>query len=212
MRWPGSQPDAPAGTVTLLFTDIESSSAQWEADPANMRAAVRRHDEILREVVDAAGGGVFKQVGDGVCAAFSTAVAGLGAAVEARQRLQDEPWPLPDRLRVRMGLHTGVMTPIADDYLGPPVNRAARVMAAANGDQIVCSAARAALCPELHFRDAGLHLLAGVGPERLFVLQPPGSSGGRSGHAGQTLAVRPAGRCRRRHNARAPGPTAAGRG
>jgi class 3 adenylate cyclase len=50
--------ELPSGTVTFLFTDIESSSAQWEADPANMRAAKRRHDEILREVVDAAGGAV----------------------------------------------------------------------------------------------------------------------------------------------------------
>src|SRR4051812_19252716 len=136
-----------------------------------MRAALARHDEILNDAVQSAGGVVFKQLGDGVCAAFSSATAGLSAAVGAQDRLQVEPWLLRERLRVRMGLHTGVAAPTDDDFLGPTVNRAARVAAAGNGDQIVCSASTAALCPDAEFRDAGLHLLAGVGAERLYVLR-----------------------------------------
>jgi predicted ATPase len=156
--------------VTFLFTDIESSSSRWEADPVVMRAAVGRHDEILRGAVVSFGGAVFKHLGDGICAAFSSAPDGLAAAAAAQQGLRGEAWPGGSRLRVRMGLHTGTAAPAGGDYLGATVNRAARVMTAGNGDQIVCSTATAALCPDAQFRDAGLHLLTGVGSERLFVL------------------------------------------
>ena len=59
---------------------------------------------------------------------------------------------------------------MGSDYFGPPVNRSARVMSAANGGQIVCSAATVALCRQVSFRDAGVHVLVGVGNERLFVV------------------------------------------
>ena len=75
-----------------------------------------------------------------------------------------------------MGLHTGLSTPVDGDYFGPPVNRAARVMSAANGGQIVCSAATVALCRDVTFRDAGYQRLAGVGDEQLFVVTGVGSS------------------------------------
>jgi class 3 adenylate cyclase len=160
----------PSGTVTFLFTDIESSSALWEADPTGMRTVLARHDEILREAVESFGGVVFKHLGDGICAAFSAAPDALAAAVAGQEALRVEAWLGGGRLRVRMGLHSGTAAPTEGDYFGPAVNRAARVMSAGNGDQIVCSAATAGLCPGGEFRDAGLRLLAGVGSERLFVL------------------------------------------
>jgi class 3 adenylate cyclase len=54
----------PSGTVTLLFTDIEGSARLWEAEPGSMVAALRIHDEIMRSSIEAAGGYVFKTVGD----------------------------------------------------------------------------------------------------------------------------------------------------
>jgi class 3 adenylate cyclase len=159
----------PSGTVTFLFTDIESSSSRWEADAVEMRATLARHDQVLSSVIEASSGFVFKHLGDGVCAAFSSAPAAMKAAVECQARLAAEAWGGDDRLRVRMGLHSGEALPTGGDYFGPPVNRAARVMGTANGGQVVCSAATAALCPDVEFRDAGIHQLAGVGAEHLFV-------------------------------------------
>ena len=71
----------PSGTVTFLFTDIEGSTRRWEADPEAMRAALVLHDEVLRSVIDAHGGWLFKHTGDGVCAAFGSARAAIDAAV-----------------------------------------------------------------------------------------------------------------------------------
>ena len=65
--------DLPSGTVTFLFTDIESSSAWWEAEPEHM-AALARHDEILNAAISDAGGRVFKHLGDGLSAAFDAAL------------------------------------------------------------------------------------------------------------------------------------------
>jgi predicted ATPase/class 3 adenylate cyclase len=166
----------PSGTVTFLFTDIESSSAQWETEPERMAAMLARHDEILAAVIKDAGGRVFKHLGDGMCAVFDSAPSAVTAAVTAMMALEAEVWPAAQALRVRMGLHTGLSTPVGGDYFGPPVNRAARVMNAANSGQIVCSSATVALCPDRAFRDAGRHELAGLGDERLFIVAGVGSS------------------------------------
>ena len=87
-----------SGTVTFLFTDIESSSARWEADAPSMAGALALHDQILTSVIDGCGGTVFKHLGDGVCAAFSSAPAALKAAVECQGRLAAEGWGGGDRL------------------------------------------------------------------------------------------------------------------
>src|SRR5262245_6112963 len=62
-----------SGTVTFLFTDIEGSTRLWETDPEAMRAALVLHDDVLRSVIEARGGWLFKHTGDGVCAAFGSA-------------------------------------------------------------------------------------------------------------------------------------------
>ncbi len=162
--------ELPSGTVTFLFTDIESSTARWEADQEEMRTVLARHDELLRVAIGTYGGQVFKHLGDGLCAAFASAPNALAAAFAAQKALAAMGWPGGQELHVRMGLHTGPATPTEGDYFGPTVNRAARVMQAGNSGQVVCSAATTALCPDASLRDAGAHLLAGVGAERLFVL------------------------------------------
>lgn len=68
----------PTGTVTLLMSDIEGSTRLWEEHPAEMALALRRHDLLLRQTIEAHAGYVFKTVGDAFCAAFPTARAGRG--------------------------------------------------------------------------------------------------------------------------------------
>ena len=73
--------DLPTGTVTLLFTDIEGSTQLWEAHAAAMRAALARHDALLRHCIGHHRGHVFKTGGDAFCAAFHTAPDALAAAL-----------------------------------------------------------------------------------------------------------------------------------
>ena len=63
--------ELPSGTVTFLFTDIEGSTRLWEEHPDAMRDALARHDELLREAIEAHGGYVVKTTGDGFHAAFA---------------------------------------------------------------------------------------------------------------------------------------------
>src|SRR5229473_848987 len=121
-------PDLPRGTVTFLFTDIESSTRLWEQHPEAMQHALARHDLLLRQAIEAHGGHVFKTVGDQFCAAFASAPEALAAALAAQQAVQTEPWPQTGPLRVRIALHTGTAQEREGDYFGAPLNRIARVL------------------------------------------------------------------------------------
>ena len=159
----------PSGTVTFLFTDIEGSTRLWDERPDVMQEALERHDETMRSTIEAHGGYVFATGGDGFCVAFADVAAAAACAVEAQRTL-----PLP----VRMGLHTGGAQERDGDYFGVAVNRAARVMAAAHGEQILVSKATADLVSEFDgFELVGLgeHVLRDLNrPESLFQLMAPG--------------------------------------
>lgn len=170
---------APSGTVTLLFTDIEGSTRLWEDEPDAMAAALRRHDTIIRTAIEDPGGFVFKTVGDAFCAAFATPRAALSATVAAQRQLSAESWPTGRPIRVRMALHTGVCEERDNDYFGPAVNRAARLEAIAHGGQVVLSGTTADLLSGLlpdgvRLRDLGPHRLKDLGrPEQVFQLEAP---------------------------------------
>jgi predicted ATPase/class 3 adenylate cyclase len=176
----------PTGTVTFLFTDIEGSTQLWERHPQAMSEALAWHDRVLRAAVEAAGGQVVKTTGDGLLAAFPTALAGVLAAVAAQRALQRGPagserscWEAVGGLRVRMGLHTGSAEARAGDYYGASVNRAARLMAAGHGGQILLSqVSQELVCDELPpnttLYDLGTHRLKDLyRPEHIFQLIVP---------------------------------------
>jgi predicted ATPase/class 3 adenylate cyclase len=146
----GSGGVRPSGTVTFLFTDIEGSTRRWEANPDAMRVELAAHDDVLRVAVESQGGWLFKHTGDGVCAAFASARAGVDAAVHAQRSLG---------LPVRMGIATGEAEQRGEDYFGPALNRAARVMAVGHGGQILVSATTAALVSGVELQDLGEHRL-----------------------------------------------------
>ena len=138
--------DLPTGTVTLLFTDIEGSTRLWEAHAGAMRTALARHDALLRQCIDDHDGYVFKTGGDAFCATFHTAPEALAAALDAQRALQRESWPEGMQLRVRMALHSGAVELRDGDYFGGPLNRVARLLAAAHGGQTLASEATQNLC------------------------------------------------------------------
>ena len=172
--------ELPTGTVTFLFTDLEGSTRLWEEHSDGMRAALARHDDILRRAVEKRVGVVVKTTGDGMHAAFTTAPDAVRAAVDAQRDLAREAWTLPEPLMVRMGLHTGIAEARDGDYFGTSVNRAARVAAAAHGGQIVASAATADLVrdelrTEVGLVDLGEHRLRDLGrPEHVYQLAVSG--------------------------------------
>ena len=86
----------PSGTVTFLFTSIQDSLRRWDEAPAEMAAAQRVHDAIVREAIESHGGHVFATDGDGFRAAFATAASAAEAAVEAQRKLRADDH---DRLR-----------------------------------------------------------------------------------------------------------------
>ena len=168
--------ELPTGTVTFLFTDLEGSTRLWEQHPEAMRSALARHDEILRDAVEAHGGAVVKTTGDGLHAAFGGAEGALRAAAAGQRGLAVEPWAGIGAMRVRMGIHTGTAESRDGDYFGPALNRAARLMAAAHGGQVLVSLVteelvRDALPKDLALVELGEHLLRDLSrSERIFQL------------------------------------------
>jgi predicted ATPase/class 3 adenylate cyclase len=151
-----SAKEPPSGVVTFLFTDIEGSTRRWEANADAMRVALAAHDEVLRTAIEGHGGSLFKHTGDGVCAAFASPTSAVDAAVAAQRKLE---------LPVRMGIATGEAELREGDYFGTVLNRAARVMAAGHGGQILLVESTASLLSGVDLVD--------LGPRRLRDLPTP---------------------------------------
>ena len=157
---------APAGDVTLLFTDVEGSTSLWERMPELARECLLPHDAVLRETLLRYGGYEVKTKGDAFMVAFARPEHALRCAVDVQAALASQPWSarLADQpeakderglrgLRVRMGIHRCTPEPRPDgagrmDYFGPGVNRAARIMSAAHGGQVLVDAETLAACGE----------------------------------------------------------------
>jgi predicted ATPase len=139
--------------VTFLFTDIEGSTRRWEADAQAMRAALSKHDQVLHTAIESHDGFIFSRTGDGVVAAFASPRSAVDAAVKAQLALE---------LPVRMGIATGEAELRDDDYFGTVLNRAARVMAAGHGGQILVADSTAGLLSGVDLDDLGPRRLRDV--------------------------------------------------
>jgi predicted ATPase/class 3 adenylate cyclase len=165
-----------SGTPTFLFTDIEGSTRRWESHPDEMRAALARHDALVRAAVCGAQGRVFKAVGDAFCAVFPSPAAAVRGALAVQRALAAESWGAPGPLRVRAAIHCGAAEERDDDYFGPALNRVARLLCAGHGGQTLLSrpaadAAADALPTGATLRDLGERRLKDLArPERVFQL------------------------------------------
>jgi len=157
-----ADPLPATGAVTFLFTDIEGSTRLWEEEPERMKSALARHDAISRTAVESHRGIVVKMTGDGVHAAFADALDALAATVDLQQALADPAATHGVPLRVRCGLHSGVVERRDNDYFGSPVNRAARIMSAAHGGQVLLSQAVVDRVREILPTSVSLHDLGRV--------------------------------------------------
>jgi DNA-binding SARP family transcriptional activator len=166
-------------TVTFLLTDIEGSTAAWEADADAMAVALARHDELVEQVVTSRGGRLIKTRGEGdaTFSVFERASAAANAAIELQDAIFHEPWRLQDPMRIRIALHTGEVELRDGDYFGRAVNRAARLRSLATGGQILCSGAIAELVidslpDDVVLADLGMRQLKNLArPEHVFELR-----------------------------------------
>ncbi len=173
---PRSRRNLPAGTVTLLFTDIEGSTRlSQRLGDTRYRALLEEHRRILRTAVAEHGGLEFGTEGDALFAVFVSASQAVSAAVAAQRGLAAHPWPDDGRISVRMGLHTGEVATEADGgYVGIALHRAARIAAAGHGGQVLLSHATRAVAgetlpPGIGVRDLGEHHLKDFdAPEPLY--------------------------------------------
>jgi predicted ATPase/serine/threonine protein kinase len=168
--------DLPRGTVTLLFTDMEGSThllQQLGDRYAGVLAECRR---LMRAAFQQWNGHEIDTQGDGFFVVFARASDAISASVDAQRALASYGWPEGTEVRVRMGLHTGEPSLTAEGYVGMDVHRAARIMSAAHGGQVLLSQATSILVEQdlpddVSLRDLGEHRLKDLGrSQRLFQL------------------------------------------
>jgi class 3 adenylate cyclase len=168
-------PDLPDGTVTLLFSDIEGSTALLKRLGDGWPDVLHRQRLLLREAIAAGDGVVVDCQGDAMFAAFRSAPAGVAAAAAAQRGHAQEQWPDGTRVRVRMALHTGEPHLTADGgYTGIDVVRAARLCAAGHGGQVLMTDTTRSIS-RAETIDLGSASLPDMdGPERVYQLVVPG--------------------------------------
>jgi class 3 adenylate cyclase len=158
---------ADDGTVTILFSDIEGSTAlNAGLGDARWVKVLAAHDELVETYVEKYRGLIVKTQGDGHMVVFSTPELALRAAVDI-QRAFGARWNHSRELRrtpimVRIGLHTGTAVERDGDYLGQNVALAARVAAQASGGEIYVTGEIAEACAdEFEFASVGAVELKG---------------------------------------------------
>ena len=156
----------PDGIVTFLMTDVVESTPMWLQSRAAMYQAMRRHDQLLTGAIEANGGIVLKERGEGdsFFAVFLRATDAVVAAVEAQMAIQNEPWPERLSLAVRMAVLTGEADAADRDYRSPAVNRCAKLRRRAVGRQILVSETTYSIVADILREDIRL---VSVGKRRL---------------------------------------------
>jgi predicted ATPase/class 3 adenylate cyclase len=158
--------ELPAGTVTLLFTDVEGSTRLLHELGDRYADVLAEHRRLLRRAFVRHGGVEVDTQGDAFFVAFERAADAVAAAAECNSGLAGGP------IRVRIGIHTGEPLVTEEGYVGVDVHRAARIMSAGHGGQVLLSEkTRALIGEEQMLTDLGLHRLKDMRrPEKLFQL------------------------------------------
>jgi class 3 adenylate cyclase len=129
----------PTGTVTLLFTDIEGSTYLLQRLGERYPDVLAECRGLLRAAFHQHHGYEVDTQGDAFFVAFERAIDAVSAAITTQRVLASHSWPEGVALRVRMGLHTGEPSVATEGYLGLDVHRAARIMSAGHGGQVLLS-------------------------------------------------------------------------
>ena len=171
----------PDGIVTFLMTDVVDSTVLWIHSRAEMYAAMRRHDQLLSAAIEANGGIVIKERGEGdsFFAVFLRATDAVAAALDAQEAILSEPWRDRIQISVRMAILTGEADAQDRDYRSPAVNRCAKLRRRAVGNQVLVSETTFSIVADILRDDiqlvsVGKRRLEGHDrPEEIYVLQHP---------------------------------------
>jgi len=172
--------ELPSGTVSLVFSDIEGSTVLLSRLGLAYTDALDGHRRIMRRAWSAHDGTEMGTEGDSFFVVFGGADGAVAAAVAAQRELDASSWPAGERLRVRIGVHTGAPRVHEGGYVGMDVHRAARIAASAHGGQVVMSSVTAELAGVglpvgVTLRDLGVHQLKDIAtPEHLWQLEIEG--------------------------------------
>ena len=171
----------PAGTVTMVFTDIEGSTALLQSLGDRYPEVLADHNRLIREAFARHDAFERGSAGDGLYFVFASAREAVQAAVDAQLALAGHPWPEAAAVRDRMGIHTGEPRNATEGYVGLDVHRAARICSAGHGGQILVSQTTRDLVVEdlkapLGMIDLGAHRLRSLdGPsQRIYQVTGPG--------------------------------------
>lgn len=167
---------SPDGAITLLFSDIEGSTAMMEkVGEQRSLELMRDHTSLVRQLVESFGGSVVKSLGDGFMVSFPSAHAGVHCAIEMQRSLGDQSVPDVGSLRIRIGLHSGYLIANAEDFFGRNVVLAARIADRATGGEILVSSAvkdYTATDPRVEFEDRGeFHLKGLLGEHTIYAVR-----------------------------------------
>ncbi len=164
----------PTGTVSLLFSDIEGSTALLKRLGPAYAEALDGQRRVLRKAWANHAGTELGTEGDSFYVVFPTAEGAVAAAAQGQRDLAGFEWPGGEQVRVRMGIHTGSPKVHDGAYVGMDVHRAARIAGAAHGGQVLLSSATAELVTEclpeqVTVKDLGSHQLKDItNPEHVF--------------------------------------------
>ena len=170
----------PTGTVTLLFTDIEGSTRLLQHLGERYALVLKEHRRLLRTAFEQWNGYEVDTQGDAFFVVFERAADAVSAAIAVQQALFNAQWSDEVAVRVRIGLHTGEPQPAEEGYIGLDVHRAARIMCAAHGGQVLLSQETLDLVAHdltdgVSVRDLGAYHLKDIGGlSQLFQLVIPG--------------------------------------
>ncbi len=177
------RPEPPTGTVTFVFSDIEGSTRLLRALGDDYPRVLAEHRELLEAAARSHRGHVMGTEGDALFVAFAEAPSALASAIAGQRAMVAHEWPPGHPVRVRVGIHTGEVLRVDDDYVGLALHETARITSAANGGQILLSGATRSLVANqlpdgVHLVDLGLHRLKDLAePERLFQVDDPETPG-----------------------------------
>jgi class 3 adenylate cyclase len=129
----------PQGTVTFVFTDIEGSTGLLKRLGDEYSDILSAHRKLVRAAFAAFDGVEMDTQGDAFFFVFLRARDAVAATVEAQRVHAASKWPGDERVRVRMGLHTGEPALHEEGYVGLDVVRAARICTEGRGGQILLS-------------------------------------------------------------------------
>ncbi len=168
----GAESTEPGAFRTILFTDVEGSTALTQRlGDAKAREVLREHERMVREALKAHGGSEVKTMGDGFMASFSSATKALECAIAMQRAFEEHNESAEEPIMVRIGLNAGEPIAEDDDLFGTAVIEAARITAEAKGGEILVANVVRELAKgkDFLFADTGERQLKGFDePVRLF--------------------------------------------